>query len=273
MPNVPKGEVRWTEHRAVARITIEGKERESFPMPTCKTPEAATERCAFVAGLAARLRKAGVIKTREGLELLKTAAACPPALLDGVRTVAGELIGGEYTGPDKPKVPTFAEMGRKWTSGELHKLYPDHVKHKDSDLDASRLEKLCAADVGGMKAGEVPIDRFGLDHAEAMMRGLPDEAKRPGTRRGYAQIISRVMALAVYPCRHIAANPLPKGFLPKVGKPPAYPFLYPLEDAALLAAPGAIVPLCYRLLWGFLSREGCREGEAVARRCGSATST
>jgi hypothetical protein len=46
---------------------------------------------------------------------------------------------------------------------------------------------------------------------------------------------------------------LPKG-------DPAYPSLYPLEHAALLAADGATVPLCYRLLWGFLSREGCREG-------------
>jgi hypothetical protein len=130
MPNIAKGEVRWTEDGtlASARVTIEGKERESFPMPTCKTKEAAAERCSFVAALASRLRKAGVIKTREAMELLKTAGACPPALLDGVRTVAGELIGGEYTGPNKPKLPTFAEMGRKWTSGELHKLHPDHVK-------------------------------------------------------------------------------------------------------------------------------------------------
>jgi hypothetical protein len=56
MPNVAKGTVRWTEHGAVARITIgSGKEREIFPMPSCKTKEAAAERCAFVASLAARL--------------------------------------------------------------------------------------------------------------------------------------------------------------------------------------------------------------------------
>ena len=90
---------------------------------------------------------------------------------------------------------------------------------------------------------------------------LPKAAKRPGTRRHYAQLINRVLALAVYPCRHIAANPLPRGFMPKVGKPPAYPFLYPDEDRKLMAQ--TTVPLAYRVLYGFLAREGMRVSEAL----------
>jgi integrase len=96
------------------------------------------------------------------------------------------------------------------------------------------------------------------------MAGLPEDVKRSATRRHYAQIVHRVMQLAVYPCRLIAANPLPKGFLPKIGRPPAYPYLYPAEDARLLSH--APTPLCFRLLYGFLSREGCREGEAFGLR-------
>ena len=93
---------------------------------------------------------------------------------------------------------------------------------------------------------------------------LPPEAKRPGTRRHYAQTIARVVALAVYPLRLIKLNPLPKGFMPKVGKAPAFSYLYPTEDAALLESPK--VPLAYRMLWGFLAREGCRVSEAIQLR-------
>lgn len=166
--------------------------------------------------------------------------------------------------PVKRKTVTFAQLAKLWTSGELAKDYPDHVKVKDGSIDASRLEKLCAIDVGGLKLGDVPLTAFQLDHAETAMRNLPPKAKRPMARRQYAQLLNRVLALAVYPCRLIPANPLPKGFLPKGGKPPAFAYLYPVEDAALLACD--VLPLARRFLWGFLSREGCRLGEALALR-------
>jgi site-specific recombinase XerC len=86
------------------------------------------------------------------------------------------------------------------------------------------------------------------------------------TRRHYAQLIRRVLELAVFPCRIIKANPLPKGFLPKPGKPPAYPYLYPDEEAKLLGH--TAIPLGRRMLWGFLTREGLRSGEAVMLRVG-----
>ncbi len=262
MPNVPKGEVRWTEHGWVARITVGPRKRESFLMPTCKTKEAAVERCSFVATLAARLRDAGVISLPEALQLLKTAAACAPALLPGVTQVAGELIGGEFKAG--PKMPTFGEFAKRWTSGELAKKHPDHIKAKDSGQDAKRLDKICAITFGLTTIGDLPLDRFQVDHAEAVMAALPEEVKRSATRRHYAQLVHRVMQLAVYPCRVIAANPLPKGFLPKIGRPPAYPYLYPGEDAQLARHKKA--PLCFRVLWGFLTREGCREGEAFGLR-------
>jgi integrase len=82
----------------------------------------------------------------------------------------------------------------------------------------------------------------------------------PASRRHYAQLISRVLKLAVYPCRLIEQSPLPAGFLPKTGKSPTYPFLHPGEEAQLASC--VDVPLNDRVLFGVLAREGMRTGEA-----------
>ena len=72
-----------------------------------------------------------------------------------------------------------------------------------------------------------------------------------------------MLALAAYPCRYIPVSPIPKGWLPRIGKPPRYPFLYPDEDAKLLACKD--VPLVNRVLYGLLAREGTRgPSEALA---------
>ena len=76
----------------------------------------------------------------------------------------------------------------------------------------------------------------------------------------------RLCNLAVYPCELLKASPLPKGFLPRV-KTRVGGHLYPSEDRALLACDGTDekpgVPLVYRLLYGFLAREGMRKEEAL----------
>ena len=60
----------------------------------------------------------------------------------------------------------------------------------------------------------------------------------------------------------LAHHPLPEGFLPSVGPRRAMSFLYPSEDAALMACTG--VPLQRRVLYGVLAREGMRFGEAAS---------
>jgi integrase len=81
------------------------------------------------------------------------------------------------------------------------------------------------------------------------------------TRRQIAQVMHRILRLAVFPLRLIPANPLPPGFLPDKGPPKAKSCLYPDEDAKLLGSQR--VPLCWRMLYGFLNREGPRISEAV----------
>jgi integrase len=157
-----------------------------------------------------------------------------------------------------PSGETFKSLAEKWTGGELARDWPDYVKLKSSaDDDVNRFDRLFKT------IGSVPIASFALADAERAMAALdPDLAS--GTRRQYAQLISKVLKLAVYPCKLIDRTPLPVGFLPKVTSKKATAFLYPSEDAQLLAC--SKVPLARRVLYGFLAREGLRLGEALGLR-------
>jgi len=267
MPREAKGELRKSEASLVARITLQGKDRLSLSLASMLTRDEAIERTEVLAKLARQFRRAGMASSPTVAKLLDMAAASSPAMLPGVLQTASELLGGELIEAGAVEtVATFSDIAKRWTDGDLHEQHPDHVKAKDSEADERRFRILCEIDLGGTKLGDIPIDRFTLDHAEQIMRKLPERAKRAGTRRHYGQLISRVMALAVYPLRLIDRNPLPKGFLPKIGKPPAFPFLQPKEDAALLSCSN--VPVNDRLLFGFLAREGMRVSEATSLQWG-----
>jgi integrase len=152
---------------------------------------------------------------------------------------------------------TFQQFAEQWTSGELHEQWPDHVPLKISAYqDVARFKNYIYPLVG-----DVPLAAFSLEHAEHVMRELPGDHAQ-ATRRHTANLMHRVLAMAVYPARLIQSNPLPRGFLPRRTELKAFSFLYPNEDGALLGCGG--VPLEQRLLYGFLAREGLRLGEALA---------
>lgn len=115
---------------------------------------------------------------------------------------------------------------------------------------------------------DIPLSAITLDLCDAVMSRLPTQYKRGrpmsrATRRHVAQVLRRMLTLAAYPCRYIPMSPIPKGWLPRIGKPPRFPFLYPDEDAKLLACKA--VPLVNRVLYGLLAREGTRgPSEALA---------
>lgn len=151
---------------------------------------------------------------------------------------------------------SFADLGKQWTEGKIADAYPDHVKRKaTAGKDAERLAVL------NKTIGKVSIASFTLADAELAMRALP-RGLASATRRQYAQIIARLMALAVYPLKLRASSPLPRGFLPKVTRNKATAWLYPADDATLMACER--VPLARRVLYGFLAREGCRCEEALS---------
>ncbi|HMY21945.1 MAG TPA: tyrosine-type recombinase/integrase, partial [Polyangium sp.] len=230
--------------------------RRSFALSTCKNEQAAQERMELLAGLVRRLRDAG----REDLveELVDRAASAEGRALGEMLRTADLIAAGKLAGIPKEAdpIPTIRQLGTLWTSGELHKQFPDHIKKKTTaDDDAGRLEKHVYPVIG-----EIPIDAFTLDHANLVMAGIR-AGRAPATRRHVAQLLHRICAMALFPLRVIKTNPLPEGFLPPIPTGKAKSWLYPDEDTKLLSAKP--VPLAWRVFYGFLHREGLRFSEAV----------
>lgn len=148
-----------------------------------------------------------------------------------------------------------------WTSGALAELFPDHVRRKRSRRsDVARLTKHVLPIIGDRRVAEFEGEP-GLDLADAVMRSLPPvERLSRDSRRHVAQLLHRILAMAVFPLRLLSSNPLPRGWLPKGSPAKARSYLYPSEDRQLLAR--TKVPLLNRLFYGFLAREGLRASEA-----------
>ena len=273
MPNVAKGEVRFSGGIWRTRITLKGKLRHDVELPHALDEEQALDRAAILSEQAKRLRKAGKADTMAARSLL-TAMGAEPELGPEAFAVVNRLCGA--TGDPlaaRGGGMTFKQLGEKWTKGELATDYPDSVPRKQSDHDEAHLEYLYKVDAGGLKLGDIALTRFTVEHGEAAKRNLPKTAKTRATRRHYLQALRRVLELAVYPCRIIKVNPLPKQFLPRIGAQPTHSNLHPDELATLLACngkdgPEKSVPLCFRVLWGFLAYEGCRLSEALQLRIG-----
>ncbi len=157
----------------------------------------------------------------------------------------------------------FRDFANAWTDGSLAGRYPDDVpKKRSSRSDRARLTKYILPVIGNRVLSEFEGVR-GLELADAVRRRLPPELSR-ASRRHVAQIIHRLLVIAVYPSRLIAASPLPRGWLPRGSPSKAKSYLYPSEDRQLLAR--TAVPLLNRLFYGFLSREGLRVSEARSLR-------
>lgn len=248
----PKGTGRWHGKFTTSRG------RKSVRLVTCHSKEAADARKTFIAEQLTRLSDAGRLEFAD--KLLELAAKAETRQLDRVRRGVDAIIAGDFERPVASAElhvagPSFKEFAESWTSGELRSQFPDHVREKASVSD----------DIYRLKAhvfplvGDVPIREFNTEHAELVMRALPED-RSAGTRRQVAQLLSRVLRLAVYPARIIERSPIPIGFLPKPSSPKGLSYLYPTEEQALLGCPS--IPVIYRLFYGFLAREGMRSSEA-----------
>ena len=261
MPREATGELRRLADGFAARITVLGRKRRDFPLAICLSEEQAEERKTELARMASRLRRAGHADKIEKL-ISGGAKARPGRPWSTVVTAVDVLCSGEAE--VLKEAPTFADFAKEWTSGDLRKRFPDHVPAKDSTADARDLRIYINPHVS-----DVRVSEFSLDDADLVMAHVP-ETKSSATRRQIAQVIRRVLALAVYPARYLKENPIPRGWLPKVKQSKAFTYLYPDEDRALLASvestperedqpPG--VPLVRRLFFGVLAREGMRRDE------------
>jgi len=250
------GQVIRHAHGYSARIRIApGPDGQpSFPLGV-GSEKAAEERKAVLADMAKRLR--GVAGLDEIKTILQTAGqARTDAEMAGALDVVNAIAKGETkTTTTGATVPTFEEFGRQWTSGELHKKHPDHVRTKDATRDLEVLRLHVNPVIGPTRIADIT-----LEHAERVMAKLSSELA-PRSRKLVAQCMRKVLSLAVYPGRYLAANPIPREWMPKIPKSAnkAKAFLYPAEDAKLLAC--ATIPLERRLAYGILDREGMRASE------------
>jgi len=249
--------------RLFIRVTIGAQQRRGELLPWCTSLDAAQERANVVQGLVNRLRAAGEVDFVE--KVVELGAKADVATLDALEGKVTAIAGGKFVRvePAKKGGPvTFEQFAQRWTSGELHQLYPDHVEEKQSvNDDIERFKKHILPHLK-----DVPLVAFTREHADRVMTKLPTALKR-GTRRQVAQLVSRTLRLAVF-ADVLKVSPLPPGWLPKAPKPEsvAKESLLPKEEAKLLdgrnAAGEVVVPLGYRVAYAFLHREGMRKGEA-----------
>lgn len=222
----------------------------------------------------ARLREISAALTTQGLTLearvaLQKAAEQADDLRFELCCEAALELAPEVA--KKPRAATwtiFRELAKAWTGGELHRRWPDHVAKKRSwKDDKAKLDYLCELVVDPdtrRKLGDMPLGEITFEHASEAMRQLPEECRRPATRRQYAQCIGRVLKLAVFPAACIAVSPLPPNFLPAVPEGDlVFPHLHPDEDLRLMRC--AALEYGWRALFGLCNREGGRLGEFLRK--------
>lgn len=157
---------------------------------------------------------------------------------------------------------TVDEIARRWFNGELSDQYGDeYVKRKKTATDDRlRYERYVAPVAGDTRMtdlqGEVVASL--ADRIVARVTELSPKASA-ATRRQVLQVYNRLLNIAVFPLRLLPRNDLPKGYLPSPKSKKAFSYIYPDEEAKLLAC--LAVPLHHRLFFGILDREGMRVSE------------
>lgn len=251
MPRRPSGTV--YERRGIWFARIPGVERDQR-LAACFTKDQASARKEIMFATATRLR-VSVHSDMVTNFVEQMAAADEGRLKIVLKLVDGLLDGREHRKLEESvaKSTTLQQFGEQWTSGDLHRRYPTHVKDIDHHDNKSRLERHVYPVVG-----HIYMHAFNVDHGDLV---LAQPTIPSGSHRHVASVLHRLVVLAVYPGRLLGLNPLPTGWVPKPAKQKARGWIYPSEDAKLMTCPE--VPLVRRLLEGFLCREGLRASEAA----------
>ncbi len=267
MGRPPKGHVRRIHGSFTATFSILG-DPKSFLLDCAHTDDDAKEVQDVMLDALLRLREAGKESLAEAV-LSQLAASDRPRRKGVLRLMEGVLNGTEHVAlpeeqaPAAPtvhveagKIVTFGEFVDRWTSGDLAADYRGRIKVINQAENKRRL-RVHVLDVSyrGRRIAEVPLHEFTLDHAEHVLR---QESLPEGSLRHVAQIMNRVLSLAVYPARLIAQSPFPRGWLPPANPVKARSYLYPVEELRLMQH--TTIPLAQRLYIGMACREGPRKG-------------
>jgi integrase len=239
------------------RLRYGKDERASFVIKGARDEEEAQARADEMQEMARRLTDAG--HSADAHPILKHMGEADSAHEQGrVRKLVEALCTGTLPSVGSPKLEgaslTFKMVGERWTSGWFHREFPDQVELIIQECNIQRLDKAVYPMIG-----DKPIRLVTRADCDGVMRKLPEGLAR-GTRRQYAGLMNRILNLAEL-AGYIERNPLPRGWLPKPGPKKRFPILFVDEDTRLLAC--TVVPFTFRLLYGFLHREGMRRSEAA----------
>lgn len=155
--------------------------------------------------------------------------------------------------PVAPAGPaTFAQVVDEWCSGRLHQRDPERVKfQKPRSLKITRATLATFLPVLGV----LPIAEI-TDEQLAKAKARIPQGLDPDSRRVYLSRLRSVFRLAVKPLRLISAVPQEIEDVPSPKKQGLFWFLYPDEERLLIGC--TKIPLAYRVLYGWLSRNGGR---------------
>lgn len=264
-----KGNTYFSCGKWYARVSLGGGKRRSVALPHVAAGDNATaqRRSKLMAELVRALRKSEQPQHIEAA-LAQVAAAADDARAAKVEAFVSAICRGEYRERPTPIAEgvTFTEVREMLTEGKLSERFPDVVRKVGSEHSRdmkSRCEKYIEPVIGTF-----PVRMVTLDHALDVLRRIPAHLSQD-TRRLIGSDMHRVLSLSVYPLRLIAANPLPRGFVPKPGKGRARGSLHVDEESKLMRgrakdAPDKVaVPLAWRVFVGFLTREGMRKEEGA----------
>jgi hypothetical protein len=275
MARVARGGAFAARGRVFMRVTIAAGQRRAEALPWVTAAQwaehAAGDACVCVACVRARQVQAWITAIRGAGKaddfaenVIRVSATADGAKMRELAKAVDGIVGGQIV-PAKPKGAvdgpvTFEAFAMRWVRGELAADFPDYVERKRSAyVDLCNLRKYVFPVVG-----DKPIAAVTLEDFKQIMREVDGRAKRKlarATRRQVAQVTRRVMGLAQFPAELIPSNPIPANAMPPKRSETVLQFVYPDEDALLLADTRA--ELGHRLLYGFMHRQGPRRSEAL----------
>ena len=235
--------------------------RPSVALPHATDAASAEARRNVIAAHAKALVEAGHVEY-----VANTIARCAeihPSDVGALAKVAATvtaIVAGKVTRTTAKTIAgvTFADVAEMLTSDEIAAKYPDALKVVSPMYAADRAKKLAKYILPVI--GPVPITALKMDHGDEVMRAVPITLSR-STRKQVLQQMKFVAGIAVWPLGLITINPL-AAIEAKAGKDARVRgFIYPNEDAAMLAC--VENPIALRMAFGFQTREGMRREEVA----------
>lgn len=249
------------------RLTFQGV-RSTIALPKACSRTDAVKRRGIITELAKRMSHLPRFKA---LEPLQDVANAPDVDLKGAQMFCHRLIGGHMPERASGNVMTLRALCEWWNIG---RLLPDGTRLLLQDekpdecewrSDGTRKQQARYLDNYALKlAGERPLNMIDESLANDIRASVPAHL-RGGVRRQYLSPFKVVLDIAVK-LKLIDHTPLPPEWLPKDTGPRDLQWIYPREDLKVMR--NRAIPLCWRVLFGYLPRNGARELETCLMTLG-----